>query len=153
MLETPHVAVGAAIAINVGNPFLALPIVLMSHFVLDKIPHWNPHLNTDLKKTGKISKKNTRIVVADSVLALILGTTIAFSAMPDLAMVTIVLLSCFVAVLPDLVEAPYYFLRKKGKAIERFIKWQKSIQSDTTPFWGLLTQGVIVLAALLWIVI
>jgi hypothetical protein len=55
VLETPHVVVGAAIATKVANPALAIPLAFASHFVLEKIPHWNPHLNTELKKFGRLA--------------------------------------------------------------------------------------------------
>jgi len=63
VLETPHVVVAAAIAVNVANPALAIPLALGSHFVLEKVPHWNPHLNTELKKFGKVSAQSTNIVI------------------------------------------------------------------------------------------
>lgn len=41
MLSTPHLLVGAAIVKVVPNPVLGLPLALISHFVLDSIPHWD----------------------------------------------------------------------------------------------------------------
>ena len=81
MLETPHVVVGAAIATKIANPALALPLAFGSHFILEKIPHWNPHLNTEKSKFGKITKSTTKIVLADSATALILGSFIASQAL------------------------------------------------------------------------
>ena len=52
MLETPHVAVGAAIAASIPNPLIAIPLAFASHFALELVPHWNPHLNTELKNTA-----------------------------------------------------------------------------------------------------
>lgn len=149
MLETPHVLVGAAIGTTVANPYLALPISLASHFVLDKVPHWNPHLNTDLEKSGRVSRKNTLFVIADASLALLSGTMIASLGLPDKRAFVFVLLSCLVAVLPDVVEAPHYFLNLRNKHITRFIKWQKSIQNDTGFFWGITTQIFVIFASLL----
>jgi len=52
VLETPHVVVGAAIATKIANPFISLPLAFASHFLLEKVPHWNPHLNTEKKNTA-----------------------------------------------------------------------------------------------------
>lgn len=60
MLETPHVLIGAAIATKVGNPFLAIPLAFASHFVLETVPHWNPHLNTETKKIRTSDQKKYR---------------------------------------------------------------------------------------------
>ncbi len=151
VLETSHVVVGAAIATAIPNPIISIPLALASHFVLDKVPHWNPHLNTELKKYGKVTKNSTRIVIADVLLSLILGFYIASLALPDTAHATTILLACFVSVLPDLVEVPYFFFNWRNELIIKWIAFQKSIQVDTTPLPGLLTQAITILAAFLWI--
>jgi hypothetical protein len=152
MLETPHVIVGAAIATKLGNPLLAFPLAFMSHFVLEKVPHWNPHLNTETKKYGHPTKQTTIIVTIDAVLALATGTYLASRALPDVGFALTILFSCLFSILPDLIEAPYFFLNMRSKAIKNWIKFQKSLQVDTTPFWGMLTQGITIAAALWWII-
>lgn len=151
MLETPHVVVGAAIAFKVVNPALALPLALGSHFVLEKVPHWNPHLFTETKKFGKVSKSSTKIVIADALLAFTLGVFIASRALPNTTHAIVILLACFLSVLPDVVEGPYFFLNMKGKLIEKWIYFQKSLQADTDVVPGILTQVVVIIAAFWWI--
>ncbi|HJX46027.1 MAG: hypothetical protein A2V72_02540 [Candidatus Nealsonbacteria bacterium RBG_13_37_56] len=151
MLETPHVVVGAAIAFKVGNPALALPLALGSHFILEKIPHWNPHLNTEKKNIGKISSQTTKIVVADTLLSLVLGTLIAFKAYPDITKVTVVLLGAFLAALPDLIEAPYFFLNQQSDFILKWIKFKKSLQANTNIIPGLIYQVLTIIFAFLWV--
>ena len=151
MLETPHVVIGAAIATAIPNPLISIPLAFASHFILDKVPHWNPHLNTELNKYGKVTKKSTRIVIADVLLALVLGFYIASLALPDTAHTTTILLACLASVLPDLIEIPYFFFNWKSEFIKKWITFQKSIQVDATPLPGLLTQVITILAAFLWI--
>ena len=111
MLETPHVIVAAAIAVKVGRPELALPLALASHFILDIVPHWNPHINQEVEKFGSVSKRSTVIVAVDSAIALLTGSLIAYHTLPNYALVLTVLACCFLSVLPDLAEAPYFFLK------------------------------------------
>jgi len=151
VLETPHVVVGAAIAFKVGNPALALPLALGSHFILEKIPHWNPHLNTEKKNHGKITSQTTAIVVADTLLSLVLGSLIAFKAYPDITKVSIVLLGAFLAALPDLIEAPYFFLNQKSEFILKWIKFKKSIQANAEIFPGLIYQLLTIVASFWWV--
>jgi hypothetical protein len=151
VLETPHVIVGAAIATKIGNPALSLPLALTSHFILEKVPHWNPHLGTEKKKFGKVSNKTTIFVTLDSLTALFMGTYIASQALPDTKRVIIILIACFLSILPDLMEAPYFFLNVKSKLIERWISIQKSMQENTSPLPGILTQITLIVAALWWI--
>lgn len=151
MLETPHVVVGAAIATKIANPFLAIPLAFGSHFILEKVPHWNPHLNTEIKKHGRVTRQSTQIVIADVFLSLALGGFIASRALPDVGHAATILAASFAAVLPDVIEGPYFFLSMKNKFINKWIAFQKSLQADTTILPGLLTQVVTVIATLVWI--
>jgi len=153
VLETPHVVVGAAIATKIANPFISLPLAFASHFLLEKVPHWNPHLNTEKKKYGRISRKSTSLIIFDSSLALILGIVIAFKKSGNLGQFIIIILACFFSVLPDLIEAPYFFLNwnQNSKLLKKWISFQKLLQTDTSPFWGILSQLATITVALGWI--
>lgn len=151
MLETPHVIVGAAIASKIPNPLISLPLAFGSHFILDKVPHWNPHLNTETQKYGKVTKKSTALVVMDVGLALVSGLTIASTSLPSVSHALVILFGSFFAVLPDVVEGPYFFLNYKTNFIKKWIAFQKSIQTDTTPVPGLLIQVLTIVAAIFWI--
>jgi len=150
MLESPHVAVGAAIATKIPNPLISIPLAFMSHFVLERVPHWNPHLNTELKKHGKITKKSTYIVVADATVALAIGFFFASRAMPDGSHALTILATSMASVLPDVIEGPYFFFKAKSDFIKKWVKFQKSIQFDSRPLPGLLTQAVTVAIAFFW---
>lgn len=151
MLETPHVIVGAAIATRMVNPALAIPLAFASHFVLEKVPHWNPHLNTETEKYGKPTKQSTKIVILDVSASLAVGLFIASRVLPDTGYFVTILTAAFAATLPDIIEGPYFFLGMRNKIIKRWILFQKSIQEDTTIVPGLATQIVTVLAAFYWI--
>lgn len=151
MLETPHVTVGAAIAFKVANPALAIPLALGSHFVLEKVPHWNPHLNTEKQKYGRVTDTSTKIVIVDVFISILIGCGISYLALPNVAHSLTILLASFAAALPDIIEGPYFFLNKDSKLIERWVKFQKSIQVDTSIIPGLLTQALTVIVAFLWI--
>ena len=151
VLETPHTLVGAAIASKIPNPYIALPLALISHLVLEKVPHWNPHLNTEKSKFGKVTPRSFKIIVIDASIALISGTLIASQKLPNYSSAAVVMAACFFSVLPDLVEAPYFFLNWDNKYTQKWIAFQKSIQSDAGVKLGLATQVVFSLAALYWI--
>lgn len=151
MLETPHVVVGAAIAVKIVHPALAIPLAFASHFVLEKIPHWNPHLNHEKQKYGHPTKSSTTIVLVDATLALLTGSFIAYKALPNTALAATIFFACFASILPDLIEAPYFFLNVKSKIITRWISFQKTLQENTGVIHGLINQLVIVAAGLWWI--
>ncbi len=151
MLEAPHVLVGIAIASKVGHPLLSIPLAFGSHFVLDMLPHWNPHLNTEMKTYGHVTKKTKLIIYGD--LALSFGMTAFFclTALPNLFHAVTIGLSAISAITPDLIEAPYFFLNKKTAFLEAWIKFQKSIQTDAEPILGIATQIIVMAASLMWI--
>ncbi len=151
MLETPHVIVGAAIASQVANPWLALPLAFASHFVLERVPHWNPHLTSEIKKYGKPTKQTTVIVITDVVVSLVAGFFIASRVLPNVSHAITIILACFFAALPDIIEGPYYFLGIKSKITTRWIAFQKSLQVDASFFPGVATQIITIIAAFWWI--
>jgi hypothetical protein len=151
MLETPHVVVGAAIATKVVNPALALPLALASHFILDKVPHWNPHLYTETQKLGHPAKKTTSIAILDVGIALVTGLFIASKFSGDLGKVILILACCLISVLPDLIKWPYYYLGKRWKLLTKWVLFERSIQVNAT-FWpGLFSQGLIIASGIWWI--
>lgn len=151
MLETPHVLVGAAIVYKIPNPLISIPAAFLSHFILDELPHWNPHLGNESKKLRFPFSKDVKIIVVDSVTALLSGTFIALTKLPDAGSFLLVMLGCFLSVLPDVVEAPFFFLNFDRQWIRSWLGFQREHQNNTRLFWGLFTQVVVILAALFWI--
>lgn len=151
MLETPHVAVGAAIASKIINPVLSIPLAFASHFILEKVPHWNPHLNQETETFGRPTKQSTVIVIIDVVLSLAIGGFVAYRALPNITHAVVVLVACLVSVLPDVVEGPHFFFGFRNKLLTKWIDFQKSIQVDTKIVPGMITQLMIILASFWWI--
>jgi hypothetical protein len=152
MLETPHVAVGAAIAAKIPNPFIAIPLAFASHFVLDAVPHWNPHIVTETKKYGMPTRKSFTIIVTDSILALAFGSFIAYQALPNTGHALTILAASLASVLPDLAESPYFFLKKKNMNLPKgFVDFHRSLQTHSDTLWGVVTQLSMIAAAILWI--
>jgi hypothetical protein len=150
MLETPHVAVGAAIATKIPNPLIAIPLAFASHFVLDGIPHWNPHIVTETKKYGMPTKKSVVVIVIDSTLALAFGSFVAYQALPNTGHAITILAASLASVLPDLVEAPYFFLKMKLN-FPKWIDFHRSLQTHSDTIWGVLAQLTMIGAAILWL--
>ncbi|MDP3955426.1 MAG: hypothetical protein Q8Q15_03635 [bacterium] len=150
MLEFPHMIIGATIATKIGNPFLAFPIAFVSNFLLDLIPHWNPHLNTEMKKYGHVTRKTTIICLIDGSASFIVGTFLALRFWPDIERVAIVFGAIFLAVIADLSEAPYFFLGARSKYFERIIAFQKRLQFNVPVIPGIIVQ-IVFLVVCFWI--
>lgn len=147
MLETPHVALGAAIAVAIPNPLISIPLAFASHFILDMTPHWNPHLNTETKKYGHLTNSTLLIIGLDLACAAVFTGFVAYNALPNNSLFANIVLSSFAAILPDIVEGPYFLWGWRNKYINIWMKFQKAIQADANVFWGLLTQILTMAAA------
>lgn len=152
MLELPHTLVGITLATKIPNPLIALPLAFISGFLLDMLPHWNPHLYTEMTRDGKVSRRSTLICFADSGLALIFGLFFAFRFWPDWPRVVVILAGCFLAALPDLIEAPYFFLGIKNNVILKFIHFQRKLQWNVPFVPGVLSQ-VVLLGICFWLLL
>ncbi len=152
MLQTPHVAVGAAIAVGVTNPYIAIPMALGSHFVLDMIPHWNPHTYTEAVKHGIPTNPTITLTLLDISTALGLGLWIAYSSLPNTTLAITIVLASFASVLPDVIKYPFFLFKKirKGK-YKKYVDFERSLQNDVEMLPGVLTQLLIAVAALYWI--
>lgn len=151
MLETPHVLVGIAIATKVVNPWLAIPLSFASHFILDMTPHWNPHFYTETKKYGKPKKVSTLIVVVDEVIAIVTTLYFAYSYLPDTKMSLIIMLCAFASVIPDQIKFPYFFFNQRQKYLTKWIDFERKIQVEIKPFWGIISQIIVIVASIYWI--
>lgn len=141
MLETPHAALGMAIAVTIPNPLISIPLAFASHFVLDMVPHWNPHINTEMKKFGKLTKPTLYIIGLDLVCAVLLTIFVARNN-------PYVYIASFMSVLPDIAEGPYFLFGWRNKYLDIVLRFQRSIQANANIFWGLLTQIIVLILSI-----
>lgn len=113
MLSISHAVSGAFIAVKVGNPLLAIPLILLSHYLEDSVPHWDA--GTGL---GNGSKPKA-LAIQHGILDLILAGMLVFifypTAIPHLLNArffipnAIPIWGAFFGLLPDFIEAPRNF--------------------------------------------
>jgi len=148
MLTTPHVLVSLALVKMYPHP-LTLLFSLLSHFVLDFfVPHWNPHLYTEFNGKSGIKMDSKKIILFDGLIGVGLTLFYFFTNIGDLNLAFLYAFSSLFAVLPDLIEAPYYFLGYKGKWLRDYVKFEHLHQAGANVFWGSLTQVLTSLTAL-----
>lgn len=127
MKATNHVLTGAAIALIVKKPELAIPLSLTSHFINDMFPHHHSR-----KVSAKIAK---RMADVDTVLAVasILIVAVISTSVPD----WLVVVCALAAIAPDLVWVwRYAHLRNMDKMfiepMSTFSRWHLKIQWSET---------------------
>ena len=143
-MTTPHVLLGIVLITKLPLS-LGIPAALLSHFALDfLIPHWNPHLFTEMKAKGKISQNSIMIILIDgAIAALFLG----YFALMGYSLILLAL-GAFLATLPDWIEIPFYFLKVKRPLLVKYVTFEHNHQAKANPFWGILTQLIIIILSL-----
>lgn len=139
MVNTVHVAVAAAIVRIIPDPGYAWPLAIGSHIALDTIPHWNWHPNG--------SKARVLASAADIVIAA--GVSFWLATISQHFWVTII--ACFLAMVPDLIQGPYYAFNWRPGWLQRFINWESMRQKwPWMKAWmGILTQVATLVVAVL----
>jgi hypothetical protein len=112
-----HALTGTVIGLVVGEPLIAIPAALASHFVCDALPHWTPDTPPD-KRLRSNSFRNYLIAEASLCFLLVLVLVLARPEHWLLASVC-----AFVATSPDLLWIPRYVKTLSGK------KWSPNLYS------------------------
>jgi hypothetical protein len=127
MTATNHILTGALIGGVVHKPLIALPLALISHFLLDILPHYG-----DTRHDRLIFK---RVLIADSILSFVSLVWILLSGLSH----AILMIACaVVAASPDMFWLPYFVAELKGqiKPLGWFSRIAKKIQWGERP-WGM----------------
>ena len=152
MLSTPHVALGMSLILIIPDKILALTLALLSHFVFDfALPHWNPPLFRDYKKTKKLSFPSLLVIFFDSLLALWLIANVIYFTSSTSRQMLYIILAAFLSILPDLVKIPVYFFKLKNELLLTYIKYEHKYQARAKAGIGILTQLVVLVACLYFI--
>jgi len=164
MLLAPHILVGAAVASQFQNPILGLILAFLSHFILDKTPHWEYSVEA-LKQIKIRGIKYCRPILLRVFLDIITGFAVLIFAIListnriDFAYLA---LGGFFGILPDGLTF-LLFTKKKSKgriisflkifyALHRKIHFNK--EKGLPPLRiGLSTQVIAVLVALYFIIL
>lgn len=69
MTATGHAVIGTLIAARFGNPFIAIPLALVSHLAADAFPHWDAGTNAKKKTKLRLKIEATIDVLAGFILS------------------------------------------------------------------------------------
>jgi hypothetical protein len=144
MTATGHALIGTVIAAKIGNPALAIPIALGSHFLADALPHWDTGTNRE-------KKSKTRFVV-ESTIDLLLGFILSWVLIVLLFPSTNLLYAFIIIIvsqLPDWLTAPYLFLDWKFPPFTWIYEFQKKFDTEKQLPWGFINQVVVIVGLIL----
>lgn len=149
MTATGHALVGAAIGAQIANPIVSLPLALISHFLGDKLPHWDVMTEKGKSWPRLLGESAVDVVVGFMAVGLIF---LWWLRVPNPAEV---LVAAFFAQLPDWLEAPYVLFKMRSPLTYynyRFQKWIHDLWFDSrlSAPWGIITQAATVILFIFW---
>ena len=146
MLSIAHGPTGALIASKIPNPYISIPLILASHFLEDRVPHWDVGQGLTSQKKSKKSAFIQELFfdfpLSILIVYLFFQAGRPFDWRPWLGW--------FLGLLPDFIEFPYLFLNQRGSFIKKFATFHTWCHRSTSHrFWGLLPQFLVLLVILL----
>lgn len=138
MIAAAHILTGAAVGVETHSFLIGGAISLLSHFVLDALPHID-------------------IVVRDDKLALwhvigglsdfIIAWLVIFYFLRRVANAKLVYFCAFMAILPDIIDVLRYFTRPKF--LEWYFQFHSRIQGPRYMISGVFIQAVVIIICLI----
>ena len=141
MTATGHAIIGTVIAAKIGNPAIALPLAVLSHFAADAVPHWDTA--TNIKSKGR-----QRVIIEsffDVVFSFVLSYVLIVTVFPNTNL-TFAFLAIIAAQLPDWLMSPYYFFDIDAFPFNWAYRFQKQFDNRMDKPWGIINQVAILVS-------
>ena len=142
MLSTTHALTGGLIVTKTGSPFFSLPLILLAHYAMDAIPHWD--FGTKLRQRGRL--KTALLGIAELAFALIVSW---FLFQKDQSFSLLLWIGIFLSLAPDFADSPYRFLGLNLPFSDQLYRLHHRFHKKHFFFLGLLPQAIIIIAILL----
>lgn len=143
MTATAHAVLGTVIAAKIGNPYLAIPLSLASHFAADMVPHWDAGINW--------RKKTKERLFWESAVDVLIGYVVSYLLIFLLFPTTDLLYAFFIITisqLPDWLMAPYLFLKSKFPLFKYAYTIQHKLNQTLNNPWGIINQIIVLFLAI-----
>jgi len=144
MLSTTHSLTSALIVSRISSPIISFPLIIISHYLFDAIPHWDTGSGlTNGTKTKKRAFIDTLIDLTIAALAVF----VLFQLGKDLSIK--LWLGVLVGISPDLLDAPALFLDYRPFPINWLEKLHNRFHRGWRLPYGLIPQIIIITIVLL----
>jgi len=148
MVTSVHLFVGAAIGKAVGNVYITIPVAMISHYLLDAIPHYNPKPVKSFRETG-LGGANKKDLILKALEPLIGVSLLSFLIYLNNSPTPVMVIGGFFGWLPDLLT----FLEWKYgiNCCPILVRFEKTVHRHAPFVTGILSQAIILLLATIYI--
>lgn len=145
MLATTHSFASALIVTKIPNPYISLPLVIVFHYLLDLIPHWDT--GTGLT-TGKKTKKRALILTAVDIIIAVVSVFYFFQFSRPFS--PLLWIGVILGIMPDILEFPALFFKFRPFPINVLEKFHSQIMHTSGKMpWGLILQIPLIISFIL----
>jgi membrane-bound metal-dependent hydrolase YbcI (DUF457 family) len=142
MTATAHCLIAGSIVATIHNPILGVSLALISHPLLDMVPHWDVGWGW--------RNKSKAMLFAQASADLGLGIILAYLIFGQNVNIWYFLIAQFASVSWDVMEIPYWFFKWKFFPFGAIYKFQSGIQGKAkTAVGGIMTQVAAVALAVI----
>lgn len=145
MTATGHAIIGTVIAAKIGNPYMAIPLAVLSHLAADAFPHWD---------TGTNKKRKTHSTFfAQSLLDLFLSFTLPYLLVITLFPQTNIIylyIIVFSAQFFDWASVPYVFFKWKFPPFTWPYQFQIIFDNRLDKPWGIIGQAAVLIILIIF---
>jgi len=156
MLLAPHIIIGALIGTKTKKPLLIIILGLLSHFILDKIPHWDysiyniRHFST-IQNYNLLFDDISKILIDIFIGLLIVVLVLHKKNMLNKNHIPYIVLGIFVSLLPDILWSLNVLI--KNNMLNKFTNFHNNLhytpqKEGEITFLGLATQIAVILIAI-----
>lgn len=135
MTATGHAITGTVLAAIIPNPFIGIPVAILSHIACDAFPHWDT--GTNMRKYPR------RQFIIGSFVDLGISLIVPFFLITSLFPQTDLFYTYTMVISAqgmDWISAPYNFLRWNFPPFNTMHKFQKLFDNRLDKPWGIIAQ-------------
>ena len=144
-----HALIGGLFGDYFHSVSLIIILSLLSHFLMDMIPHWDGPFDRALfHSKGEVKVEKIQIVLHffDLIFSLLI-ILILYLEFDN----SLIILGGFVSIFPDIIKAGYFTRLRKRKWYMNHLKLHSKIQNEIGWKLGLITQVIILIFVLIFI--
>jgi len=145
-----HALLGAYFGIKFESIWLVVVVGLLSHFVLDWIPHWDGGFDHKTFRKGYVARLNKGLVFLRTMdgLLMVLIVVLLYLRFDS----GFVVIGAFAALFPDVVKIGYFIGLRNKKWYKSYLLFHSNVEHEVNPVLGLFTQ-VVAVGILLWLIL
>ena len=146
MFSLIHAVAGCLIGNYFNSPLLVVILAIISHFVLDIIPHWDGFYDKVLFETKGHININNKALYVQLLDALIALAFIIYFIVSIPSKGIIIFIGAIASLSPDIVKLGFFTPLRNDKFYMGYLKFHSKIQKEVSWQLGAFIQAVILIA-------